>query len=54
MNKPQRFRLFVNNMYYKNKDEYDSIGLPQPYTFKQYVQNNLSMLKTMFRAFKKG
>jgi hypothetical protein len=36
-------------MYYANRDEYDAIGQAQPYTFEEYVRNNLTLLKEMYR-----
>ena len=47
--RPRGFRAFVTNQYYANRDEYDEIGQQQPYTFEQYVQFNLSMLKQQYR-----
>ena len=48
--RPRRFRAFVTNQYYANRDEYDSAGQTQPHTFEQYVQENLSQLKQDFRV----
>ena len=48
--RPRRFRTFVTNAYYANRDEYDSAGQTQPHTFEQYVQENLSQLKQDFRV----
>ena len=47
--KPRRFRTFVTNQYYANRDEYDAVGQQQPHTFAAYVQENLSLLKHEFR-----
>ena len=47
--RPRRFRAFVTNMYYANRDEYDAIGQVQPHTFEEYVRNNLTLLKEMYR-----
>ena len=47
--RPRRFRAFVTNQYFANRDEYDSAGQTQPHTFEQYVQENLSQLKQDFR-----
>ena len=47
--RPRRFRAFVTNQYYANRDEYDSAGQTQPHTFEQYVQENLSQLKQQYR-----
>jgi hypothetical protein len=48
--RPRRFRAFVTNQYYANRDEYDSAGQQQPYTFAEYVQQHLSLLKQDYRA----
>ena len=48
--RPRRFRTFVTNQYYANRDEYDSAGQTQTHTFEQYVQENLSQLKQDFRV----
>jgi hypothetical protein len=47
--RPRRFRTFVTNAYWANRDEYDSAGQTQPHTFEQYVQENLSQLKQQYR-----
>ena len=52
--RPRRFRAFVTNQYYANRDEYDSAGQQQPYTFGQYVNKNLSMLKHEYRQQRKN
>jgi len=36
-------------MYYANRDEYDASGQVQPHTFEEYVRNNLTLLKEMYR-----
>ena len=46
------FRAFVTIQYYENRDEYDSVGQRQPYTFEQYVSNNICDLKAKFRLTK--
>jgi hypothetical protein len=46
------FRAFVTNQYYANRDEYFSYGQQQPYTFEQYVSNNICDLKEQFRLTK--
>jgi len=52
--KLSRFRCFVTNKYYENRDEYDSMGQAQPYTdLKHYVTHNLQMLKTLFKQLPK-
>lgn len=43
------FRAFVTNEYYANRDEYDSVGQTQPYTFDEYVWRNISALKAKYR-----
>ena len=48
--RPRRFRAFVTNQYWANRDEYDAVGVAQPHTFEQYVQENLSQLKRDFRV----
>jgi hypothetical protein len=48
--RPRRFRAFVTNQYWANRDEYDSAGQTQPHTFEQYVQENLPLLKAQYRA----
>ena len=47
--KPRRFRTFVTNQYYANRDEYDGAGQQQPHTFEVYVQENLPWLKQQFK-----
>ena len=43
------FRAFCSNMYFENRDEYDSCGQRQPYTFREYVFENISLLKEKYR-----
>ena len=43
------FRAFVTSQYYANRDEYDSCGQTQPYTFDEYVRENISALKARYR-----
>ena len=50
--RPRRFRAFVTNQYYANRDEYDSAGQQQPYTFAEYVQQHLSLLKQQYRGMR--
>ena len=55
VSKPRKraaFRSFVTIQYYANRDEYDSVGQQQPYTFEEYVSNNISDLKAKFRLTK--
>jgi hypothetical protein len=52
--KPSLFRAYVTNKYYENRDEYHSIGQEHPYTFEQYVSNNINDLRKSFRKHKKG
>ena len=47
--RPRRFRAFVTNQYFANRDEYFAVGQTQPHTFEQYVQENLSQLKQQYR-----
>ena len=47
--RPRRFRAFVVNQYYENRDEYDAAGQTQPWTFETYVAANLPLLKQQFR-----
>ena len=50
--KPQLFRVFVTNRYWANRDEYDGVGQQQPYTFEQYVSNNLAQLRKDYKLHK--
>jgi hypothetical protein len=43
------FRAFITNQYYENRDEYESAGQRQPYTFEEYVAKNILNLKTKYR-----
>lgn len=43
------FRTFCYNCYYENRDEYDSFGQQQPFTFEQYVRDNIDLLKAKYR-----
>jgi len=52
--RPRRFRTFVTNQYYANRDEYDSVGQRQPHTFDEYVHLNLSLLKQQFKQQRKN
>lgn len=47
---PRLFRLYVTNQYYANRDEYDSVGETQPWSFDEYVQLHLPMLKAQWRS----
>jgi hypothetical protein len=51
--RPRKFRAFVTNQYYANRDEYDSVGLTQPYTFEEYVRNNINDLRLEYKKIKK-
>ena len=56
VSKPRKraaFRSFVTIQYYENRDEYDSVGQTQPYSFEQYVSDNISDLKEKFRLTRK-
>ena len=49
--RPRRFRAYVTNQYYANRDEYDGYGQQQqPHTFDEYVRANLPVLKQEYRA----
>ena len=50
--RPRKFRAFVTNKYFENRDEYHFHGQQQPYTFEEYVRNNLSLLKQLYRSDK--
>ena len=50
--RPRQFRTFVTNQYYANRDEYDAAGQQQPYTFDEYVQQHLSLLKQQYRRLR--
>jgi len=45
----RRFRVFVTNQYYANRDEYFDHGQQQPYTFAEYYAQNKSLLRDAFR-----
>jgi len=47
--RPRRFRVFVTNQYYANRDEYFAHGQQQPYTFDEYVTQHLSLLKQQYK-----
>ena len=47
--KKRPFYSFCQNQYYENRDEYDSAGQVQPYTFEEYVSKNISLLKAKYR-----
>jgi len=47
--RPRKFRAFVTNEYYANRDEYDQVGQQQPHSFEQYVQQNIDLLKEKYR-----
>lgn len=47
--RPRLFRSFVTQCYWANRDEYDSLQQEHPYTFEQYVSNNLQDLKRDFK-----
>jgi len=51
--RPQRFRAFVTNQYYANRDEYDAAGQQHPYTFEEYVSSNINDLRNRYKKFKK-
>ena len=47
------FRAFCSEQYYVNRDEYFAFGQHQPYTMEQYIVNNLSLLKELYREQRK-
>lgn len=47
--RPRRFRTFVTNRYYENRDEYDGFQQVQPHSFEEYVRANLDLLKDQYR-----
>ena len=51
--KPARFRAFVTNQYYANRDEYVNHGQTPPYTFQEYVSNNINDLRLKFKKMQK-
>jgi len=50
--RPRLFRAFVTTRYWANRDEYDSVGQQQPYTFEQYASNNLAQLRKDYKLHK--
>ena len=50
--RPRLFRVFVTSQYYANRDEYDQHYQQQPYTFEQYVSNNLTQLRKDYKLHK--
>jgi len=52
--KARMFRVFVTNRYWANRDEYDHSRQQQPYTFEQYVSNNLAQLRKDFKLHKRA
>ena len=50
--RPRLFRVFVTNRYWANRDEYDHAHQQQPYTFEQYVSNNLAQLRKDYKLHK--
>ena len=51
--RPRKFRAFVTNEYYANRDEYHQVGQQQPYTFEEYVSNNINDLRKKYKKMKK-
>ena len=47
--RPRSFRVFCTNRYWENRDEYDGFRQVQPYSFEEFVSENLSTLKEQFR-----
>ena len=52
--KARMFRTYVTNQYFANRDEYDGAGQQQPYTFEQYVSNNMQQLRKDFKLHKRA
>ena len=50
--RPRKFRTYCINRYWANRDEYDQHGQTQPYTFDEYVQQHLSLLKHEYRSMR--
>ena len=46
--RPRRFRTFVTNRYWENRDEYDGFQQVQPHSFEEYVGKNLNLLKDQY------
>ena len=51
--RPRLFRAYVTNQYYANRDEYDSVGQTQPYTFEEYVQQHMVQLRSDYKQLKR-
>lgn len=51
--RPRKFRAFVTNQYYANRDEYDFHGQVQPHSFEEYVRNNINDLRLEYKKIKK-
>ncbi len=47
--RPRKFRAFVTNEYYANRDEYQAHRQQQPHTFDEYVRQNIDFLKEKYR-----
>ena len=47
--KKRPFYAFCSNQYYENRDEYDSCGQQQPFSFREYLIKNISLLKAKYR-----
>ena len=47
--KKRPFYAFCQNLYYENRDEYESAGQTQPFTFREYLEQNISMLRKKYR-----
>ena len=50
--RPRKFRAFVTNKYYENRDEYAMHGQRQPHSFDEYWRKNLGLLKDLYRGDK--
>ena len=51
--RPRLFRAYVTNQYYANRDEYDSVGQTQPYTFEEYVQQHMVQLRLDYKLLQR-
>ena len=51
--RPRKFRAFVTNQYYENRDEYAAAGQVQPHTFEEYISNNINDLRKKYKKMKK-
>ena len=47
--KKRPFYAFCQNKYFENRDEYESCGQVQPFTFREYLLQNISLLRQKYR-----